>query len=116
MNPQNLDLLQAQESLQKLVSCDLRGVFALRLQEIVSKVNSRLQKLQSVEEDLSRRVEEGDLSEEEADEQQRELLEETLEIEEEPLPQSALRTVEISVVDLNTLDWMIADENSTDTE
>jgi polyhydroxyalkanoate synthesis regulator phasin len=62
-------------------------------------------------------VEEGDLSEDEADKQHQELLEETLEIEEEPLPQSALRTVKISVVDLNTLDWMIADaEDDTTAE
>ena len=115
MRPQNLDLLQSQESLQKLASRDLRGVFALRLADILGEVESRLHKLQGVQEDLSRRVDEGDLQQDEADEQWRELLQETLEIEEEPIPRSALRTVEISVADLQALDWMIeADENPED--
>ena len=117
MNPQNLDLLQSQEALQKLASRDLRGVFALRLADILDEVEGRLQKLQGVQEDLSRRVGEGDLQQEEADDQWRELLGETLEIEEEPLPRSALRAVEISVADLKALGWMIEDaEDSTDTE
>ena len=87
MNPQNLDLLQSQESLQKL---------------------------QGVQEDLSRRVGEGDLQQEEADDQWRELLQETLEIEGEPLPRSALRTVEVSVADLKALEWMIEDQPPED--
>jgi hypothetical protein len=115
MNPQNLDLLQSQESLQKLASRDLRGVFALRLADILEEVEGRLQKLQGVQEDLARRVDEGDLQQDEADDQFRELLEETLEIEEEPLPRSALRTVEISVADLQALEWMIeAGQNTED--
>jgi len=111
MHPQNLDLLEAQEALQKLASRDLRGVFALRLAEILEEVEGRLQKIQGVQEDLSRRVGEGDLQQDQADEQFRELLGETLEIEEEPLPRSALRAVEISVADLRALDWMIEDQN-----
>jgi hypothetical protein len=117
MNPQNLDLLQSQESLQKLASRDLRGVYALRLADILGEVESRLQKLQGVQEDLGRRVDEGALQQEEADEQWRELLGETLEIEEEPLPRSAFRSVEVSVADLQALKWMIEDaEDDTDTE
>jgi len=115
MNPANLDLLQSQEALQKLTSRDLRGVFALRLADILDEVEGRLQKLQGVQEDLSRRVGEGDLQQDEADDQWRELLQETLEIEEEPLPRSALRTVEISVADLKALEWMIEDAED-DTE
>jgi len=117
MHPQNIDLLQSQESLQKLASRDLRGVFALRLADILGEVEGRLQKLQGVQEDLARRVSEGDLQQDEADEQWRELLGETLEIEEEPLPRSALRTVEISVADLQALEWIIADaEDDTTVE
>jgi len=115
MHPQNLELLQSREALQKLAGRDLRGVFALRLADILDDVESRLQKLQGVQEDLARRVDEGDLSQDEADEQWRELLQETLEIDAEPIPRSALRTTEISVVDLNTLDWMIeAGQNTED--
>jgi hypothetical protein len=109
MNPQNLDLLQSQEALQKLTSRDLRGVFALRLADILDEVEGRLQKLQGVQEDLSERVGGGDLSQDEADEQWRELLQEALEINEEPLPRSALRSIEISVADLQALEWMIED-------
>lgn len=117
MHPQNIDLLQSQEALQKLASRDLRGVFALRLTDILDEVEGRLQKLQGVQKDLSRRVDEGDLQQDEADDQWREVLEEALEIEQEPLPRSALRTVEISVADLKALEWMIADaEDDTDTE
>ena len=112
MTPQNLDLLQSQESLQKLASRDLRGVFALRLADIFEEVQGRLQKLQGVQEDLAQRTDEGDLSQEEADEQWRELLKETLEIDEEPLPRSALRSIEVSVADLKALDWMIEDQKS----
>jgi two-component sensor histidine kinase len=115
MNPQNLELLQSQEALQKLTSRDLRGVFALRLADILDEVEGRLQKLQGVQEDLSQRVDEGDLSQEEADEQWRELLEETLEIDEEPVPRSALRTVEISVADLKALSWMITEPAAEET-
>jgi len=114
IKPKNFDLLQSQEALQKLAGRDLRGVFALRLADILDEVEGRLQKLQGVQEDLSRRVGEGELQQEEADEQWRELLEETLEIEEEPLPRSALRAVEISVADLRGLDWMIEDQNTDD--
>jgi len=114
MKPTNLKLLESQESLQKLSSRDLRGVYALRLADILDEVEARLQKLQGVQEDLSRRVDEGDLQQEEADDQWRELLQETLEIEEEPLPRSALRAVEISVADLRGLDWMIEDQNTVD--
>ena len=116
MNPQNLDLLQSQESLQKLASRDLRGVFALRLADILEEVQGRLRKLQGVQEDLARRVDEGDLQQDEADDQFRELLEETLEIEEEPLPRSALRTVEISVADLQTLSWLFEEPTESGTE
>jgi hypothetical protein len=112
MNPQNIDLLQAQEAIQKLASRDLRGVFALRLADILDEVGSRLQKLQGVQEDLSRRVDEGDLQQDEADDQWRELLQETLEVDAEPIPRSALRTIEISVADLQALDWMIEDQNT----
>jgi len=115
MNPQNLDLLQSQEALQKLASRDLRGVFALRLADILEEVEGRLQKLQGVQEDLSRRVDEGDLQQDEADEQWCELLQETLEINVEPIPRSALRKIEISAADLQTLDWMMAAEESTNT-
>lgn len=114
MHPQNIDLLQSQEALQKLASRDLRGVFALRLADILDEVESRLQKLQGVQEDLSRRVDEGDLQQDEADEQWRELLEETLEINAEPIPRSALRIIEISVADLQALDWMIEDQTTED--
>jgi hypothetical protein len=117
MNPSNVELLQSRESLQKIASRDLRGIFALRLADILGEVEGRLQKLQGVQEDLARSVDEGDLQQDEADEQWRELLEETLEIEEEPLPRSALRTVEISVADLRALGWMIADaSDDTNTE
>jgi len=112
MNPQNLDLLQSQEALQKLASRDLRGVFALRLADILDEVEGRLQKLQGVQEDLSRRVDEDDLQQDEADDQWRELLQETLEVDAEPIPRSALRTVEISVADLKALEWMIEDQNT----
>jgi hypothetical protein len=111
IEPTNAALLQSQEALQKLASRDLRGVFALRLADILDEVEGRLQKLQGVQEDLSRRVREGDHQQDEADEQWRELLEETLEIEEEPLPRSALRAVEISVADLKALEWMIKDKD-----
>jgi len=114
MHPQNLDLLQSQEALQKLASRDLRGVFALRLGDILDEVEGRLQKLQGVQEDLARRVDEGDLQQDEADEQFRELLQETLEINAEPIPRSALRTIEISVADLKALRWMIEDQNTED--
>jgi hypothetical protein len=115
IEPLNADLLQSQESLQKLASRDLRGVFALRLADILDKVEGRLQKLQGVEEDLSRRVGEGDLQQDEADAQWRELLGETLEINAEPIPRSALRTIEISVADLKALEWMIeAGQNTED--
>jgi len=116
LNPKNLTLLESQESLLKLSSRDLRGVFALRLADILGEVEGRLQKLQGIEGDLVSRVDEGDLKQDEADEQWRELLQETLEIDEEPLPRSALRSVKISVADLKALEWMIADEDSTDTE
>jgi len=116
MSPSSLDLLQSQDALQNLASRDLRGVFALRLADILDEVEGRLQKLQGVQEDLSQRVDEGDLSQEEADEQWQELLEETLEIEEDPLPRSALRTVEISVADLKALGWMIEDKGNGDNE
>jgi two-component sensor histidine kinase len=118
MNPSSLDLLQSQEAIQKLASRDLRGVFALRLADILDEVDGRLQKLQGVQEDLARRVDEGDLQQDEADEQFRELLEETLEINAEPIPRSALRTIEISVADLQTLSWLFEEpaENSTDEE
>jgi hypothetical protein len=106
MQPQNIDLLQSQEALQKLAKRDLRGVFALRLADILDEVRGRLQKLQGVQEDLSRRVDEGDLQQPEADEQWRELLEETCEIDAEPIPRSAVRTIEISVADLNALGWL----------
>jgi len=114
MSPSSLDLLQSQDALQNLASRDLRGVFALRLADILDEVEGRLQKLQGVQEDLSQRVDEGDLSQEEADEQWQELLEETLEIEEEPLPRSALRSVEISVADLKALEWMLKNQNTED--
>jgi hypothetical protein len=109
MHPQNIDLLQSQEALQKLASREMRGIFALRLADILDGVEGRLHKLQGVQEDLSRRVGEGDLSQDEADEQWRELLEETLEIDAAPIPRSALRSIEISVADLQALDWMIAE-------
>jgi polyhydroxyalkanoate synthesis regulator phasin len=106
-----------QEALEKLVSRDLRGVFTLRLAEIVQEAQGHLEKLQGVHKDLSQRVDEGDLSQEEADEQWQELLEETLEIDADPLPRSALRSIKISVADLKALGWMIEDaEDSTDTE
>jgi len=114
MNPSSLDIIRSQEALEKLASRDLRGVFALRLAEIVQEAQDHLEKILSVQKDLSRRVDEGDLAQEEADEQWQELLEETLEIEEEPLPRSALRTVEISVADLKALEWMIEDQNADD--
>jgi two-component sensor histidine kinase len=114
MHPQNLDLLQSQEALQKIASRDMRGVFALRLADIIEEVEGRLQKLQGVQEDLSRRVDEGDLQQDEADQQFRELLEETLEIGAEPIPRSALRTIEISVADLQTLSWLFEDESGTE--
>jgi len=117
MEPSNLSLLESKESLQKLASRDLRGVFALRLADIIEAVNERLRRLQALRQDLDERIENGNSSVEEADEQWREVLEETLEIEEDPLPRSALRTVEISVGDLKALDWMIGDaEDDTDTE
>jgi two-component sensor histidine kinase len=116
MHPQNIDLLQSQEALQKLASRDLRGVFALRLADILDEVEGRLQKLQGVQEDLSRRVDEGDLQQDEADEQWRELLQETLEINTEPIPRSALRTIEISVADLQTLSWLFEEPTENGTE
>ena len=118
MHPQNIDLLQSQEALQKLASRDLRGVFALRLADILEEVEGRLQKLQGVQEDLSRRVDEGDLQQDEADEQFRELLQERLDIGAEPIPRSALRTIEISVADLQTLSWLFEEpaENGTEGE
>ena len=112
IKPKNFDLLQSQESLQKLAGRDLRGVFALRLAGILNDVESRLQKLQGVQEDLARRVDEGDLSQEKADEQWREVLDKTAEIDAEPIPRSALRTIEISVADLQALGWMIEDQNA----
>ena len=116
MKPSSLDIIRSQEALEKLASRDLRGVFTLRLAEIVQEAQEHLEKILSVQKDLSQRVDEGDLPQEEADEQWQELLEETLEIDAEPLPRSALRTVEISVADLQALDWMIANEDDTATE
>jgi len=114
MNPSSLDIIRSQEALEKLASRDLRGVFTLRLAEIVQEAQDHLEKILSVQKDLSQRVDEGDLSQEEADEQWQELLEEKLEIDAEPLPRSALHTVEISVADLKALDWMIEDQNTED--
>ena len=114
MEPSNLDLLDSRDSLQKLSSRNLRGVFALRLADIVEVVNERLRRLQAVRQDLNGRIEEGDLQQDEANEQWRELLGETLEMDKEPLPRSALRTVEISVADLRALEWMIVDQNTGD--
>jgi len=115
MEPTNADLLQSHESLQKLFEQDLKGVFALRLEEIVDEVNDRLQKLNKVEQDLSRRVQEEDLTQEEANAQWREVRDETAEINEEPMPRSALREVQISAADLKALKWMIeAGQNTED--
>jgi len=111
----NLTLLNSQESLQKLASRDLRGVFALRLADILEEAESRLEKLHGIQKDLAQRIDEEDLTQKEADEQWQELLQETLQVEEEPLPRSALRSVEISVADLKVLDWMIAAEKNTNT-
>ena len=61
-------------------------------------------------------MDEGDLQQDEADEQFRELLQETLEIDAEPIPRSALRTIEISVADLQALSWLFQDESGTEEE
>lgn len=105
--PQNIDLLQSQDALQKVASRDLRGVFALRLASITDAVCERLQRLQTAQQNLLERAEqEESFSEEDADEQRREVLEETCEIYAEPIPRSAVRTIEISVADLKVLGWL----------
>jgi hypothetical protein len=106
MHPQNIDLLQSQDAIEKLVSRDLRGVFALRLANILEAVVEQLRRLQTVRQELNQRIQNGDLSEEEADEQWREVLEDTCEIDAEPIPRSAVRTIEISVADLKVLEWL----------
>jgi len=116
IEPTNAELLQSQQSLQKLVERDFKGVYTLRLEEIVSEVNLRLQKLQSVEEDLSRRVRQEDLSQDEADEQWQEVLKETLDINQQPLPDDAFRTVKLSLNDLQALKWMRKNEQESDGE
>jgi len=103
----NQRLLASQDALQTLAQKPLSGVHSLRLREILSDVKGRLQRLQEVQKDLQSRE---DMDESEADEEWRRVLEDTLEIDEEPLPEEAIKNVEISAGTLVTLDWLIKGE------
>jgi|APHM01.1.fsa_nt_gi hypothetical protein len=95
MAPTNAELLDSQEALSKLVQADLKGIYALRLKEIVSDVEERLMHLQEVHEETD------------TDEEWREVLQDEMEIDEDPLPKEAFEGVEISAQDLIALDFMI---------
>lgn len=114
MTLSNVQLLQSQEAFQKLVSQDLRGVYALRVLDIADAMERRLKKLQSVEEGLRGQVDEEALTQEEANEQWQEVLEEELEIEEPPLPRAAVRQATLSAGDLKQLEWLFQDSPETD--
>lgn len=101
----NDELLASQDALQELAGKPLSGVHALRLKEILSEVEDRLQRLQEVQQDLMQR----DNEEAEANDEWQEVLEDTLEIDEEPLPQEAVEDIEISASTLMALDWLIED-------
>jgi aminoglycoside phosphotransferase len=114
MTLSNVQLLQSQEAFQKLVSQDLRGVYALRVLDIADAMERRLKKLQSVEEDLRGQVDEEALTQEEANEQWQEVLDEELEVEEPPLPRAAVRQATLSAGDLKQLKWLFQDSPETD--
>ncbi|MCS4087290.1 hypothetical protein GGQ10_002116 [Salinibacter ruber] len=100
----NQELLASQSALQTLASKPLSGVHSLRLRDILDEAEARLQRLQEVQQDLTSR---DDLSEEEADAEWQQVLKDELEIDEEPLPEEAVRGVQIAAGDLMALDWLV---------
>lgn len=107
----NKTLLESQEALQRLAKAGLRGVFALRLADIISAVEDQGQKLHQVRTDLWGRAQEEDITEAEAQEQWEEVLEKTCEIEEEKLPRSALRSADdLTAGDVLQLRWLLEEK------
>ena len=104
MEVTNAQLLQSQQALQNLSQASLKGVHALHLMDILDAVRDRLDRLQEVQQNL---MERDDLSDEAAQEEWQEILRDTTEIDEEPLPQKAVETIQISAGALMTLGWLL---------
>jgi len=111
----NRTLLESQQALQALSETALRGVYALRLADILDEAEARGQKLNELRMDLQSQIEADELSEEEAKEQWEEVLSETYTIDEEPLPQSAVRSAKSVQAGhlMQVRDWLLTENSSS---
>jgi len=104
MTVQNYELLQSQEALQALVQTSLPGTAALRVRDVVEEVQTRVERIQEVRQDLLQRE---DLTEEEIDEEWQMVLQDEVELDVGQVPESTLQDATLSAQHLLALDWLI---------
>jgi hypothetical protein len=110
---ENEQLLGSQDSLQALSETSLPGRHALQLMGILEEVQTHLEHVHEVRTQLANRDEE----EEAAEQEWQDVLDDELEINENPIPRSAIAEVEgIEAKDLYRLRWLLSEEDEENEE
>jgi hypothetical protein len=109
----NRQLLSCQDALETLCETNLPGRHALQLMKVLEEVQTHLQHVQEVRTRLATREDE-----EEAEEEWQEILDDDgVQMDEDPLPRSAIEQIDgIGAKHLYQLRWLLADPDEEDEE
>jgi uncharacterized protein HemX len=110
----NQKLLNSAGALRDFSGLPMRGVITLRLKNILEAAQSQIDKVVEVQEEIFEDIDKD--SDEEAvtaaSEEWQEVLESEFTFDEEPIPASALESVNVTASTLLALDWLIAEPNA----
>ena len=111
----NQELLSSAGALRDFSGLPMRGVITLRLKNVLEAAQSQIDKVVEVQEEIFEDIDKD--SDEEtvaaANEEWQEVLESEFTFDEEPIPASALDSVNVTASTLLALDWLIAEPNAT---
>jgi hypothetical protein len=109
---ENEQLLGSQDSLQALSETSLPGRHALQLMGILEEVQTHLEHVHEVKTNLATREDD-----DEAEQEWQDVLDDELEINENPIPRSAIAEAEgIEAKDLYRLRWLLSEEDAENEE